>query len=73
MPIERNISDRQLDSFPLFGIEAHGLVRSLYFVLGSYAEREERGELVRRYMQRTDFAVGRRHWRVDETRTVCWF
>jgi hypothetical protein len=47
---------RHLDSFPLFGIEPHGVwtakdsVEPTAFVLVSYPEGEDPGEVVRRYM-----------------------
>jgi hypothetical protein len=53
---------RHLNSFPLFGIEAHGFwtamadVQPRLFVLVSYAAGEEPGEVSRRYMQSTEFA-----------------
>ena len=51
------IYPRHLNSFPLFGIEAHGFwtakedVEPRLFVLASYAAGEDPGEVVRRYMQ----------------------
>src|SRR5215831_13381805 len=57
------IYPRHLNSFPLFGIEAHGFwtakedVEPRFFVLASYAAGEEPGELVRRYMQSAEFAA----------------
>jgi len=56
------IYPRHLNSFPLFGIEAHGFwtaradVQPRLFVLVSYAAGEEPGEIGRRYMQSTEFA-----------------
>jgi hypothetical protein len=56
------IYPRHLNSFPLFGIEAHGFwtaqedVEPRLFVLVSYAAGDEPGEVVRRYMQSTEFA-----------------
>jgi|SRR6266478_5521603 len=53
---------RHLNSFPLFGIEAHGFwtakadVQPRLFVLVSYAADEEPGEVGRRYMQSKEFA-----------------
>jgi hypothetical protein len=53
---------RHLNSFPRFGIEAHGFwtaaadVEPRLFVLASYAAGEEPGEVSRRYMQSTEFA-----------------
>ena len=54
------IYPRHLNSFPLFGIEAHGFwaakedVEPRLFV--PYAAGEDPGEVVRRYMQSTEFA-----------------
>jgi hypothetical protein len=51
------IYPRHLNSFPLFGSEAHGFwtakedVEKRFFVLAFYATGEEPGEVVRRYMQ----------------------
>jgi hypothetical protein len=56
------IYPRHLNSFPLFGIEAHGFwtakedVEPRLFVLASYAASEDPGEVVRPYMQSTEFA-----------------
>ena len=56
------IYPRHLNSFPLFGIEAHGFwtakedVEPRLFVLASYAAGEDPGEVARRYMQSTEFA-----------------
>jgi hypothetical protein len=56
------IYPRHLNSFPRFGIEAHGFwtakedVEPRLFVLASYAAGEEPGEVARRYMQSTEFA-----------------
>lgn len=56
------IYPRHLNSFPLFGIEPHGFwvaaeeIEPRFFVLASYAEGEEPGEVVRRYMQSAEFA-----------------
>jgi hypothetical protein len=53
---------RHLNSFPGFGIEAHGIwtvkedVERRAFVLVSYAEGDDPGEVVRRYMQSAEFA-----------------
>jgi hypothetical protein len=56
------IYPRHLGSFPLFGIEAHGFwtaredAKPRLFVLASFAAGEDPGEVVRRYMQSTQFA-----------------
>src|ERR1017187_5998625 len=56
------IYPRHLNSFPLFGIEAHGFwtaredVEPRLFVLASYAAGEDPGEGARRDMQSTEFA-----------------
>ena len=56
------IYPRHLSSFPLFGVQAHGFwtakedVEPRFFVLASYAPGEEPREVVRRYMQSTEFA-----------------
>ena len=56
------IYPRHLNSFPLFGIEAHGFwtakddAEPRLFVLASYAAGEEPGEVARRYMQSEEFA-----------------
>ncbi len=53
---------RHLNSFPLFGIQAHGFWTAKVdghprlFALVSYAAGEEPGEVGRRYMQSTEFA-----------------
>jgi len=66
------IYPRHLDSFPLFGIEAHGLwtakddVEPRFFVLASYAAGEDPGEVVRRYMQSTEFAEDIRNFDVSD-------
>jgi hypothetical protein len=63
---------RHLDSFPLFGIEAHGFwtaradVQPRLFVLVSYAAGEEPGEVGRRYMQSTEFADDTRDFDVAD-------
>ena len=65
------IYPRHLSSFPLSGIEAHGFwtakedVGPRFFVLASYAEGEEPREVVRRYMQSTEFAEDIRNF--DQT------
>ena len=57
------IYPRHLNSFPLFGIEAHGFwtakedVETRFFVLASYAAGEEPSEVVQRYMQSAEFAA----------------
>jgi len=66
------IYPRHLNSFPLFGIEAHGFwtakddVEARLFVLASYAAGEEPGEVARRYMQSTEFAEDIRNFDVSE-------
>lgn len=56
------IYPRHLNSFPLFGIVAHGFwtakedTQPRLFVLVSYAADEEPDEISRRYMQSTEFA-----------------
>jgi hypothetical protein len=62
---------RHLNSFPRFGIEAHGFwtaradVEPRLFVLVSYAAREEPAEVSRRYMQNTEFADDIRNFDVS--------
>ena len=59
---------RHLDSFPLFGIEPHGvwtvkgIAEPQAFVLVSYPEGEDPGEVVRRYMGSAEFAEETRGW-----------
>jgi len=66
------IYPRHLNSFPLFGIEAHGFwtakehVEPRLFVLVSYAAGDDPGEVVRRYMQSTEFANDVRSFNVSE-------
>jgi len=66
------IYPRHLNSFPLFGIEAHGFwtakadVRPRLFVLASYAAGEDPDEVVRRYMQSTEFADDIRDFNVSD-------
>ena len=56
------IYPRHLNSFPLFGIQAHGFwtakedVEPRLFVLASYAAGEDPGDVARRYMQSPEFA-----------------
>jgi hypothetical protein len=56
------IYPRHLNSFPLFGIEAHGFwaakedVEPRLFVLASYAAGEDPSEVAQRYMQSPEFA-----------------
>ena len=56
------IYPRHLNSFPQFGIEAHGFwtaaadVEPRFFVLVSYAAGQDPGEVSRRYMQSTEFS-----------------
>jgi len=67
------IYPRHLNSFPLFGIEAHGFrtarkdVEPLLFVLASYAAGDDPGEVGRRYMQRTEFANDIRNFNLSGT------
>jgi hypothetical protein len=67
------IYPRHLSSFPLFGIEAHGVwtakedVEPRLFVLASYAAGEEPGEVARRYMQSTESAEDIRNFDVSDT------
>ena len=66
------IYPRHLNSFPLFGIEAHGFrtarkdVEPLLFVLASYAAGDDPGEVARRYMQSTEFADDIRNFDVSD-------
>jgi hypothetical protein len=66
------IYPRHFNSFPLFGIEAHGFwtakadVEPRLFVLVSYAAGEEPGEVARRYMQSTEFADEIRNFNVSD-------
>jgi hypothetical protein len=66
------IYPRHLNSFPLFGIEAHGFwtakedVEPRLFVLASYAASEDPGEVARRYMQSTEFADDIRNFNVSD-------
>jgi hypothetical protein len=70
------IYPRHLSSFPLFGIEAHGFwiakgdVEPRAYVLASYAAGEEPGEVVRRYMQSTEFAEEIKGWDVSNIVSV---
>ena len=62
---------RHLNSFPLFGIEAHGFwtaredVEPRLFALVSYAAGDEPGEVARRYMQSAEFAGDTRNFDVS--------
>lgn len=66
------IYPRHLNSFPLFGIEAHGFwtakedVEPRLFALASYAAGEEPGEVGRRYMQSTEFAEDIRNFDISD-------
>jgi hypothetical protein len=66
------IYPRHLNSFPRFGIEAHGFwtaaadVQPRLFVLVSYAAGEEPGEVARRYMQSKEFADDIRNFDVSD-------
>ena len=59
---------RHLDSFPLFGIAPHGIwtvrdsVEPQAFVLVSYPESEDPGEVVRRYMESAEFVEETKNW-----------
>ena len=59
---------RHLDSFQLFGIEPHGVwtlndsPEPKAFVLVSYSEGEDPGEVVRRYMGSPEFAEETKDW-----------
>ena len=59
---------RHLHSFPLFGIEPHGVwtakdsVEPTVFVLVSYPEGEDPGEVVRQYMGSSEFAEETKDW-----------
>lgn len=62
------IYPRHLSSFPLFGIKPHGIwsvkdgAKPQAFVLVSYAEGEDPGAVVRRYMQSEEFAEEIKDW-----------
>ena len=68
----REVYPRHLNSFPSFGIKAHGFwtakadVQPRLFVLVSYAAGEEPSEVGRRYMQSTDFADDTRDFDVAD-------
>jgi len=68
----RRFIPRHLNSFPLFGIEAHGFwtakedVEPRLFVLASYAAGKDPGEVARRYMQSTEFADDIRNFNVSD-------
>jgi len=59
---------RHLHSFPLFGIEPHGVWTAKdsadpqAFVLVSYPANEDPGEVVRRYMGSSEFAEETKDW-----------
>jgi hypothetical protein len=63
---------RHLNSFPLFGIQAHGFwtakadVQPRLFALVSYAAGDEPGDVGRRYMQSTEFADDTRDFGVAD-------
>lgn len=63
---------RHLRSFPLFGIEAHGFwiakgdAEARLFVLASFPEGEDPGQIVKRYMQSTAFAEDIRDFDVSD-------
>lgn len=62
------IYPRHFDSFPLLGIEPHGIwtvkynVKPEAFVLVSYPEGEAPGEVVQRYMASPEFAEETKNW-----------
>jgi hypothetical protein len=62
------IYPRHLGSFPLFGIEPHGIwtvqdsAESQAFVLVSYREGEDPVDVVRRYMGSPEFAEETKDW-----------
>jgi hypothetical protein len=62
------IYSRHLDSFPLFGIEPHGIwtvkdsAEPQAFVLVSYPEGEDPGAVVRRYMRSAEFTEETKDW-----------
>ena len=70
------IYPRHLESFPRFGIEAHGFwtvaedVAPRLFVLASYASGDEPGEVARRYLQSVDFKSDIRDFDVSEMVSV---
>ena len=59
---------RHIHSFPLFGIEPHGVwtvkdsAEPLAFVLVSYPEGEDPTEVVQRYMGSSEFAEETKGW-----------
>jgi hypothetical protein len=59
---------RHIESFPLFGIEPHGVwtvkdgAEPQAFVLVSYSESEDPSEVVRRYMGSSEFAEETKGW-----------
>jgi hypothetical protein len=59
---------RHIDSFPLFGIEPHGVwtvkdgAEPQAFVLVSYPEGEDPSEVVLRYMGSSEFAEETKGW-----------
>src|ERR1700687_2842415 len=66
------IYPRHLNSFPLFGIEAHGFwtakedVEAGLVVRVSFAAGEDAGEVARRYRRRTEFADDIRNFNVSD-------
>ena len=66
------IYPRHLNSFPLFGIEAHGFwtakgdVEPRLFVLASYAAGEDPGEVAQRYMRSAEFATDTRDFNLSD-------
>jgi len=70
------IYPRHLSSFLLFGIKPHGIwtvkddVKPRAFVLVSYAEGEEPGEVVGRYMQSKKFAEEVKDWDASQIVSV---
>lgn len=63
---------RHLNSFPIFGVQAHGFwiakadVQPRLFALVSYAPGEEPSEVARRYMRSPDFADDTRDFDVAD-------
>lgn len=66
------IYPNHLNSFPLFGIEAHGFwtakddAEPRLFALVSYAPGDEPGEVARRYMQSAPFAEDIKNFDVSD-------
>jgi hypothetical protein len=72
----QQIYPRHLGSFPLYGIEPHGFWTARedalprFFVLASFAEGEEPGEVVQRYMQSAEFAEDVKNFNVSDIVSV---